>query len=346
MKKIIIAVLAVAAMVACSKEQTVVAPKGDAIGFSTFVDNATRANDLTKGNFDFSVYGLVEKGTDNALIFNDQYVNKDGSYTPPQYWIGNAQYYFAAFAPATGRTWEYKTTTAHTGTLSFNNETAVANQDLLYAFVKPDATAEKITAQPEAVKLTFNHMLSRVMFTFANGFANNSNIKLEVYDVTITDAISSADLAIKDGDPVAWSNFSGTFERNFGKVGGDTLAQLVDRGVQGGTVSASTEHFYLIPDTRAYNVTFKVNLYQAGVKLDTYSRTATIPATTEMKSGMSYNIKTTLTDKNTSDDGELYPIVFEVESIVDWDKDHDGKENTEAGDTDGDTQVDTNLPLN
>lgn len=320
MKKIIIAVLAVAAMVACSTEQTVVAPKGDAIGFSTFVENSTRANDLTKGNFDFSVYGLVEKGTDRALIFNDQYVNADGSYTPPQYWIGNAQYYFAAFAPATGRTWEYKTTTAHTGTLSFNNETAVANQDLLYAFVKPAATAEKITAQPEAVKLTFDHMLSRVMFTFANGFANNSNIKLEVYDVTITDAISSADLAIEDGVPAAaWSNFSeDTFARNFGKVGGETLAQLVDAGVQGGTVSASTEHFYLIPATQAYSVTFMVKLYQAGVLLDTYSRTATIPATTEMKSGMSYNIKTTLTPANTSDDGQLYPIVFEVETVNDW----------------------------
>lgn len=317
MKKIIIAVLAVAALAACTTEQTIVAPQGEAIGFETFVDNATRANDLTKGNFDFSVYGLVEKGTDNALIFNDQYVNADGSYTPPQYWIGNAQYYFAAFAPATDRTWKYDTTTAHTGTLSFNNKNAEANQDLLYAFVKPAATAEKITAQPEAVKLTFNHMLSRVMFTFANGFANNSNIKLEVYDVTITDAISSADLAIDEGD-AAWDNFSGKFERNFGKVGGETLAQLVDAGVQGGTVSASTEHFYLIPATQAYNVTFKVNLYQAGVKLDTYSRTATIPATTEMKSGMSYNIKTTLTPANTSDDGELYPIVFEVETVNDW----------------------------
>lgn len=318
MKKIIIAVLAVAAMVACSKEQTVVAPKGDAIGFSTFVENSTRANDLTKGNFDFSVYGLVEKDNARALIFNDQYVNTDGSYSPAQYWIGNAQYYFAAFAPSTGRQWSYNTTLAHTGTLTFNNAAAQANQDLLYAFAKPAATAEKITAKPEAVKLSFSHMLSRVMFTFANGFASGSNIKLEVYDVTITDAISSADLVITDGAP-AWSKFyEGTFSRNFGQVGGKTLAQLVDEGVEDGTVSASTEHFYLIPNTKAYNVTFKVKLYQAGVLLDTYSRTATIPATTEMKSGMSYNIKTTLTDKNTSDDGALYPIVFEVEGVNGW----------------------------
>ena len=83
-------------------------------------------------------------------------------------------------------------------------------------------------------------------------------------------------------------------------------------------MSASTEHFYLIPANKAYNVTFTVDLYQAGVKLDTYSRTATIPAT-EMKSGMSYDIKTTLTANNTSDDGKLYPIEFKVTGVEGWD---------------------------
>lgn len=319
MKKIFVAVLAVAAMVACSTEQTVVAPKGDAIGFDTFVENSTRANDLVAGNFDFGVYGLVAKGGESALIFDNKQVAQDGSYSPAQYWIASAQYYFSAFAPYTGRAWSYDTTTAHTGTVTFDNKTAQANQDFLFAYVQPDVTPDKITGQPDAVTFTFKHMLSRVMFTFSNGFANNSNIALEVYDVTITDAIDSAKLAISEGTAAAaWKDFSATtFERNFGKVGGQNLAHLVDAGVANGTVSASTEHFYLIPASKAYNVTFKVDLYQAGVKLDTYTRSATIPAT-EMKSGMSYNIKTTLTPSNTSDDGQLYPIVFEVEGVNDW----------------------------
>jgi hypothetical protein len=82
-------------------------------------------------------------------------------------------------------------------------------------------------------------------------------------------------------------------------------------------MSAATEHFYLIPANKAYNVTFKVDLYQAGVKLDTYNRTATIPATA-MAKGMSYDIKTTLTAKNTSDDGQLYPIEFQVNGVEGW----------------------------
>lgn len=319
MKKIFVAVLAVAAMVACSTEQTIVAPQGEAIGFDTFVENSTRANDLVAGNFDFGVYGLVAKGGESALIFNDKQIAKDGTYSPAQYWIASAQYYFSAFAPYAGRAWSYDTTTAHTGTVTFDNKTAQANQDFLFAYVQPNVTPDKITSQPEAVKFTFKHMLSRVMFTFSNGFANNSNIALEVYDVTITDAIDSAKLAISEGTAAAaWKDFSATtFSRNFGQVGNETRAHLVDAGVENGTVSASTEHFYLIPANKAYNVTFKVDLYQAGVKLDTYERSATIPAT-EMKSGMSYNIKTSLTPQNTSDDGQLYPIVFNVNGVEGW----------------------------
>lgn len=317
MKKIFIAVLAVAALASCSKEDTVNVDNGALIGFGkVFVENSTRANDLAAGNFDFGVYGLVEKDGKSALIFNNQIVAADGTYSPAQYWITAAQYYFTAIAPKTNANWSYTTTTAHTGTITFNNMTAAANQDLLFAYVKPNVTPEQITTDPGAVCFTFNHMLSRVRFTFTNGFGAGSNIKLEVKDVTITDAYASADLAVADGAPAAaWSNFGTTFSKNFGQVGGATLATLTDEGA---TMSASTEHFYLIPANKTYNVTFTVDLYQAGVKLDTYSRTATIPAT-KMKSGMSYDIKTTLTANNTSDDGKLYPIEFKVTGVEGWD---------------------------
>ena len=316
MKKIFIAILAAATFASCSNEDTVNVDNGALIGFGkVFVENSTRANDLTAGNFNFGVYGLVEKGNSNALIFNNQEVAADGTYSPAQYWIAAAQYYFTAIAPKTDAKWSYTTTTAHTGTISFNNEAAAANQDLLFAYVKPNVTPEKITSDPGAVGFTFNHMLSRVRFTFTNGFGAGSNIKLEVKDVTITDAYASADLAVTNGAPAAaWSNFGTTFSKNFGQVGGATLATLTDEGA---TMSASTEHFYLIPAKKAYNVTFSVDLYQAGVKLDTYARTATIPAT-DMKSGMSYDIKTTLTAENTSDDGELFPIEFSVTGVEGW----------------------------
>ncbi len=315
MKKILFAVMAVAALASCSKEQTVNVDKGAVIGFDTFVENSTRANDLTVGEFDFGVYGLVEKGDNSALIFDNQKVNADGSYGPAQYWIAAAQYYFTAIAPYTDAKWSYATDTAHTGTITFDNSAAAANQDLLFAYNKPAQTPAEITAQPGKVGFTFNHMLSRVRFTFANGFGKGSNIKLQVTDVTITDAYATAELAVADGTPATnWTKFGGTFSKNFGQVGGNTLATLTD---EGNTMSASTEHFYLIPANKAYNVTFNVTLFQAGVELDTYERTATIPATA-MAKGMSYDIKTTLTAENTSDDGQLYPIEFTVDAVTGW----------------------------
>ena len=158
-------------------------------------------------------------------------------------------------------------------------------------------------------------MLSRVRFTFTNGFGQGSNITLQVTDVTITDAYATGDLVVNAGTPAAeWSNFGGKLAKNFGQVGDDTLATLTDAG---NTMSASTEHFYLIPANKAYNVTFTVKLFQAGVELDTYNRTATIPATA-MAKGMSYDIKTTLNAQNTSDDGQLYPIQFTVDAVNNW----------------------------
>ncbi|MBO7312858.1 MAG: fimbrillin family protein, partial [Alistipes sp.] len=50
---------------------------------------------------------------------------------------------------------------------------------------------------------------------------------------------------------------------------------------------------------------------------DTYARTATITSTA-MAKGMSYDIKTTLTAQNTSDDGQLWPIEFTVTEVEEW----------------------------
>ena len=61
MKKAIIALAAVVALAACSKEETLIADRGDAIGFGTpFVENSTRVDYSTPGTLtQFNVYGTV-----------------------------------------------------------------------------------------------------------------------------------------------------------------------------------------------------------------------------------------------------------------------------------------------
>ena len=78
MKKIILATLAAASLVACAKEDIVASTNGEAIAFdNAFVDNTTKAIDpsTTKANLvGFQVYGTTKgdhAGAETINIFND-----------------------------------------------------------------------------------------------------------------------------------------------------------------------------------------------------------------------------------------------------------------------------------
>lgn len=323
MKKIFIAILAVAGLVACSQDQLVETPKSVAIAFdNAFVNNSTRATDINIDNLqDFGVYGsVVNNQGQQGLIFNNQKVTKGAngySYSPDQYWIANAQYDFVAIAPyqknGDGKTptWTYVptvNTVAQNGTLTFYNDRAAANQDLLFASAA--RTTQDITSKPAAVSFTFNHLLSRVKFTFVNGFASGSNITLKITDVHITDTYKSGTIDVANGAVAAtWTAVDNTLNVDFNDAGTEFLAEA------GG--SASTEHHYLIPAQASYNITFNVELKQAGVSVGNYSRTATVNAL-NLQKGQSYELKATLNASNTSDQGEIYPIEFTVNSVENW----------------------------
>ena len=317
MKKILFAAAALVAMASCATDDVVSRPADEVIDFAeAFVENSTRANDITKGNLSqFNVYGSVNANNTNGFIFVDKSVTKSGdayTYSPAQYWIPAAEYKFTAFASLTSdqtvaRQWSFtQGANAANGTISFNNEAAEANQDLVYAYAER-TTEATIASKPEAVAFTFNHMLSRVKFTIANGFTAGSNIKLDITNLTITDAHSNGTLAVVNGETQTWAVGTEVFARNFGST-----TQLADNNT-----TWTTEHFYLIPTEATYNVTFDVTLHQAGVEVDTYSRTATV--TLDMEKGKSYNINATLSAKNTAEDGsEIYPIEFTVDKVNDW----------------------------
>lgn len=316
MKKIFFAVLALAGLVACSNEDVVSRPEGAVIGFdNVFVENSTRANDLTAGNFDFGVYGsVINSQNQQGMIFTNQQVAADGSYSPLQYWIAGATYNFVAFAPFTGAQWTYAptvATAAESGVLTFNN--TGANQDLLFA-TATKTTAATLTATPGEVGFTFDHVLSRVRFTFTNGFTSNGNIKLLVTDVHITDAYKEGKMAVP---AKTWTVEAGkkTLNIDFKDVLKAQGSTETDARLAEGMTS-STEHFYLIPADASYNVTFTVALYQAGVLVDTYDRTATLSY--NMQPGFSYDIKANLNPKNTSDEGEIFPIEFQVSGVSGW----------------------------
>ena len=359
MKKVIFALAAVVALAACSQEDVIVADKGAAIGFDTFVENSTRAAqstdpsltvDAMKQGEGFGVYGFVTNVIDETnnttatapLFTNEQVKWTDGvdgaegawKYAVTQYWIDGATYDFAAIAPYNS----YKVTEAATTgvTLDFTNNGEI---DLLYA--QNNAVAGSAHSK---VGFTFKHLLSKVKFTFTNGYdATNTLIAVKNIVINDTSAEGTAVLGVNADKAVtaAWTLKDTNLDLAFGDaITGGYIAQ--------GASEQSAESLLIIPAAKTYSVTFTVELYYKDGEKYTLVKTYNhdVPFAANFEFGKSYNVATTITYKNI-DPGvtEQHPIEFTVTEIVDWDEDHDGKENTAAGDTDGDNQVDTEFEI-
>ena len=311
---------AVAALAACTSEQTIVAPQNEAIGFDTFVDNSTRATDITTANIaDFGVYGTVTKGNNSALIFDNTKVEKNGDkykYSPAQYWIAAAKYDFLAFAPYANAKWTYTPTNAQvakTGTFSFNNETAAADQDVVYAYTKKTTENELTAANTQAVEFTFKHILSKVAFSFTNTF-EDGNTTLSVYNVKINNTAKNGTMAIVDGEDKAWVGVD-----NLVVPFGDqatAVNTLKAKAIANKNGTLKLAHHYVIPAERAYNITFDVDLYQAGVYLATYNHT--INSTIDFAKNGNYVLSVKLAPESIDPENKLYPIEFTVYEVDDW----------------------------
>ncbi len=313
MKKLFIMGLAAMglALTACNSDETVEVAKGNAIGFSSFVDKSTRATDVTLANLDsMEVYGW--RG-DNQ-IFNAQKVTVDqsgvGTYSPLQYWEANYTYNFEAIAPKNGEKGVTFAANVNGGTITFVND---AKTDLLYSKATQVKTAEKLTATPNKVNFTFQHQLARVKFTFKNTFPENAAAKISVKDVKITNAYKNGTIITPAATGAKWNatnkNFEVSFANSTTKAPNDLAAS---KGV------GETDSMYLIPTAKeeSYIVTFTVTLDQNGVTTD-YNHTVEIK-TTQLR-GKSYNYVAEIGASNINPDSQLYPIEFTA-TVTPWEK--------------------------
>jgi hypothetical protein len=317
MKKIFIAVLTVAALASCSKEQTVNVNKSEAISFeNAFVENATRATDLTTTNLqDFGGYGTVAKGGNTALIFNNTKVYKSSNvfkYDVTQYWIAAADYTFTAIAPQTEAKWSYD---PETTTLSFDNEAAAAEQDVLFAYAAKTTEAELTAQNTQPVAFTFKHILSKIAFKFENTFADG-NTTLSIYNVKINNTAKNGTMAINDAGVDQDWNVTDELVVPFGTQLANV--DLNEDAAIGNGANLVVNHQYIIPAEREYVITFDVDLYQAGVYLATYKHE--IKETINFAKNGNYSLNVRLAPDTVDPDNDtLNPIEFTVEDIDDWD---------------------------
>ena len=214
MKKVIFALAAVVALAACSKEQTVVADRGDAIGIASFIENATRVTGKEFTTVDsFQVWGNVTGNAGSIFLYNGANVTRNGAVDgaaftceeQTEYWIPSATYNFLAIfgaksvAPATG---------AFPTEITYE---ANGSTDLLlseYVEVKTDGKAMPISGVNNngCVPFTFKHLLSKVYFNFVNNSTSDKST-YEISDIKIAGAKKEGTYSITDNK---WTSATGT----------------------------------------------------------------------------------------------------------------------------------------
>ena len=310
MKKLFVSVLAIASMVACMNEETVRVQDGNPIAFeNTYVQNATRSNDpsTTTNNIqEFYVWAYMNAV--DGVVFDNETVSRSGddwTYTNTQYWLPGNNYYFAAFAgdrtaietlPATMET-------NGLGVVKFTN--VDGTNDILYA----EAVVENAKADQDPVALTFKHLLSKVKFTFKNGFQNDNN-KVVVKDITMkvaetanVDLSVAADFANPES-VLPWTNLAGTKTLEFGGV------NKLDIGV---SEAAENERLTIPADANyEYVIKFNVEVYNGSVLGLEKSMEVKLSGL-ELVAGRAYNLMATINQENLN----LNKIEFEVE-VDEW----------------------------
>ena len=319
MKKILFVALAAVGMTACVQNEELVVPQNTAaITFDSFVGNATKAdpsyNEQANPLTAFDVWAFMDE-TDGTVL-TDEDVEKNGgawSYYNTQYWFPNHTYYFAALAPMNSANVTETLATGDAaklglGTVAFTN--VDGTEDLLYAKAKVTTPTDNATLANQGmdpVHMQFQHLLSKVKFTFQNGFATDK-VTVEVKNVKMV-APAKADINLAQAT-YNWDNHAETVDLVFGETG----------VVESTKKAAATDERLTIPApaTQSYNVSFDVVVYQNGQKAMEVSKEATIEGLA-LEMGKAYNF-TAVIDPTALD---LHAIEFTA-SVEAWDTTFEG----------------------
>ena len=313
MKKLLVIALAAIGVVACVKEEVALMPKGGAISFeNAFISNSTRAAvdpSITTATLDgFNVWGFVSEY--NGTIFTKKEVKKfaegDWRYDGTQYWVPNKPYYFAALAPMNSDNWDVELAVDAAaklglGTVKFENINGT--EDLLYA--KKMVNSKGLNEEMESVKFQFQHLLSKVKFTFKNGFpTETASIKITGVEMEVP-ASAEIDLAQADYSK-AWTGHAGTTTLKFGNVKKLSYTKDSEVSWERLTIPASA--------SQEYNITFHVELFMGELSVYEVDMTSKV-AGYELAMGHAYNFTAEIDNESL----QLQEIVFDIEKVEDWD---------------------------
>lgn len=250
MKKLFIAMLAVAAVTACAKDEPISIDR-QAIGFGNpFVENSVRADySVGKSLTAFTVYGTVTGNSNTVALFGGDGTNVTGNIgddvwtcTETEYWVPSCNYTFQAVADGVINNGAI--------TVSVGN----GDLDLLYAEAAATTNAQAAPTsgvnENDVVEFNFTHLMSKVGFTFTN--TTGGKYSYNVTGVSFTDHDSTGTYTIGTGWDTTVSKSATAL--SFGVPG--VVASTTP-------VSAPTTH-QIIPGTQTLKVTINYDIYYDG----------------------------------------------------------------------------------
>lgn len=331
MKKLFIAVLSMATLASCFQSELAL---DQAIDFNTYVGSTTKAIDPSINNdnitdHSFYVWGTTQENITGAPIvpiFKNvevDYVGGVWKYDPQytQYWFSGNKYNFAAVV--NGVVADATLVEGLPKTISY---TAGTDLDLLYARTAQDITRDSNGAA--TVAFTFEHLLSKAVFTFTNTTpANTNGAPANIYKVTNIEISGLDAAAVYDVESGWTNNENADLDVEFGNIvasnesdKNNTAAIEVKEQESGKSLY---EHL-LIPGTHNVTISCNIVLYNGVadadhiVKTIPYSETHTIT----LGKGKAYNFALSA--------GLEEIIDFKVNTVNEWENG-----NTADGDSDG-----------
>lgn len=311
MKQYLPVALTILALTGCIKENVMESSYREAIAFDdAFVSNVTRAADpsTTSGTLNaFDVWGFVKEY--DGTVFEDQDVvlqNGIWSYNGTQYWVPEQTYYFAALAPMNSANITKVLAIGDAakkglGLITFT--ITDGTEDLLYSAVSVES--RDINKPNNPISLQFHHLLTKVKFTFKNGFITD-NVAIKVTNVRMdVPSKASVDLAADDYSKGWYLVGNETINMNFGDV---EIIRSTKRE------EAANERL-IIPTgpQQRYDVTFDIEILVGNVSAYKISKTSAI-AGVILEMGKAYNFTTEINPDNL----EFSSIVFDVVQVDKW----------------------------
>ena len=316
-------------MASCSLEEVMEQPEPQAIGFSSFVGKPTRAvteiinpngsasgvqTPLTKF-YVFGRYGAKDGADYGNVVYENAEVTVNGlSFTnvgpaDVQYWALNKDYKFVAYSDGNSKI-ESNISFGTDGNITITGYSAGSN-DLILATPAEVQTNATISAQPSAVPLTFNHLLSQVSFQFVGeGFPAGYKIKIEGLTFSVN---NTATYTSSDG---LWGELKTPASKGYTVASGAAFAF---------DTKTTSDANFVIPQGYSSNITatFTATIYDnhgstvASKAFTTASllanSTTGIPAEWVKGNRYQYNIKITPSEMT-----NMFPIKFTVTRVEGW----------------------------